>query len=71
MSHAILPTAIISLVLCAAYASVFVAWMLIPAVSDELLRAEIGYAGGTALLAVTLAALYRSDTRRLQARAMS
>jgi len=51
-------------------ASVFVAWMLIPAVSDELLRAEIGYAGGTALLAVTLAALYRNDTRRLQARAM-
>ena len=28
-------------------AIVFVAWMLIPAVADELLRAEIGYAGAT------------------------
>ncbi len=40
-------------------AVVFVAWMLIPAVSDEVLRMEIGYAGATALLAATLAWLYR------------
>jgi O-antigen/teichoic acid export membrane protein len=43
----------------------FLAWMLIPAVSDQLLRAEIGYAGATGLLALTLAALYRQGSRRL------
>jgi O-antigen/teichoic acid export membrane protein len=43
--------------LCAA--AVFVAWMLTPAVGDQLLRAEIGYAGATALLAALLAGLYR------------
>ena len=32
--------------------------MLIPAVSEQLLRTEIGYAGATALLATTLAMLY-------------
>ena len=40
-------------------AGVFVAWMLSGAVADQLLRAEIGYAGATALLALSLAALYR------------
>jgi len=40
-------------------AAAFVAWMLIPAVSDQVLRVEIGYAGATALLATTLAGLYR------------
>jgi O-antigen/teichoic acid export membrane protein len=40
-------------------AAVFLAWMLTPAVSDQLLRAEIGYAGATALLAAALGALYR------------
>jgi O-antigen/teichoic acid export membrane protein len=40
-------------------AGAFVAWMLIPAVSDQVLRVEIGYAGATALLAVALAGLYR------------
>jgi O-antigen/teichoic acid export membrane protein len=40
-------------------ATAFVAWMVAPAVSDQVLRVEIGYAGGTALLAAMLAALYR------------
>jgi O-antigen/teichoic acid export membrane protein len=40
-------------------ALVFLAWMVTPAVGDQLLRAEIGYAGATALLASALAALYR------------
>jgi O-antigen/teichoic acid export membrane protein len=42
---------------CAAV--VFLAWMLTAPVSEQLLRAEIGYAGATALLALLLAALYR------------
>jgi O-antigen/teichoic acid export membrane protein len=45
---------------CWALAAVaFVAWMLTPAVGEQLLRAEIGYAGATALLAFTLSGLYR------------
>ncbi|HEX2102826.1 MAG TPA: hypothetical protein VHF51_04200 [Solirubrobacteraceae bacterium] len=36
----------------------FVAWMLAPVIDDELLRAEAGYAGATALLCALLAALY-------------
>jgi O-antigen/teichoic acid export membrane protein len=45
---------------CWALAAVaFVVWMLIPAVSEQLLRTEIGYAGATALLAIALASLYR------------
>jgi O-antigen/teichoic acid export membrane protein len=47
-------------------AVVFLAWMLIPAVSDQLLRAEIGYAGATGVLALSLAALYRQGSRRLE-----
>jgi O-antigen/teichoic acid export membrane protein len=43
-------------------ALVFLAWMLSPVVEGELLRTEIGYAGATALLAMTLAALYRRGT---------
>jgi O-antigen/teichoic acid export membrane protein len=43
--------------LCAA--AVFVGWMVTPAVGEELLRAEIGYAGATALLVLLLGALYR------------
>jgi O-antigen/teichoic acid export membrane protein len=42
-----------------AAASAFLAWMLTPAVSDELARTEIGYAGATALLALLLWRLYR------------
>jgi O-antigen/teichoic acid export membrane protein len=40
-------------------AVVFLAWMIAPVVGDQLLRAEIGYAGATALLASALAALYK------------
>ncbi|MGP0100866.1 MAG: hypothetical protein ACLPUT_04490 [Solirubrobacteraceae bacterium] len=43
--------------LCAAVA--FLVWMLSSPVGEQLLRAEIGYAGATALLALMLAALYR------------
>lgn len=42
---------------CAAV--VFLVWMLVSPVGEQLLRAEIGYAGATALLAALLAALYR------------
>ena len=40
-------------------AALLVAWMLTPAISGQLLRAEIGYAGATGLLALLLATLYR------------
>ncbi len=40
-------------------AVVFVAWMLTPLVSEELLRTEIGYLGATSLLALMLGAVYR------------
>jgi O-antigen/teichoic acid export membrane protein len=42
-----------------AAAIVFLGWMLSPVVGDQLLRAEIGYAGATGLLALALALLYR------------
>ncbi len=50
-------------------AVVFVAWMFTPAVGEQLLRAEIGYAGATALLAAALGALYRRGGRQGEARA--
>ena len=40
-------------------AVLFVIWTLISLVPDQLTRVEIGYAGGTALLATLLALLYR------------
>ncbi|MEA2216718.1 MAG: hypothetical protein QOK19_2279 [Solirubrobacteraceae bacterium] len=40
-------------------ATAFVVWMVTPAISDQVLRVEVGYAGATALLAATLAVLYR------------
>jgi hypothetical protein len=40
-------------------AGVFLAWMLSGAVSNELTRTEIGYAGATALLAALLWSVYR------------
>jgi O-antigen/teichoic acid export membrane protein len=46
---------------CAAV--VFLVWMLSSPVSEQLLRAEIGYAGATALLALMLAMLYRRGSR--------
>jgi hypothetical protein len=49
---------------CAAV--VLVAWMFTPAVGEQLLRAEIGYAGATALLAALLAALYRRSSAGAQ-----
>jgi O-antigen/teichoic acid export membrane protein len=50
-------------------AALFVAWMLLGVISEQLLRAEIGYAGATAVLALALTVLYRQGTRQLQARA--
>ncbi len=39
---------------------VFVAWMLSPAIEDQLLRTEVGYCCATALLAALLAIVYRA-----------
>jgi O-antigen/teichoic acid export membrane protein len=44
-------------------AAAFVAWMLVPAIDDQLLRAEVGYAGAAALLCALLAALYAAGAR--------
>jgi O-antigen/teichoic acid export membrane protein len=41
-------------------AAVFVVWMVIPVIDDELVRAEIGYAGAAVLLCALLGALYRA-----------
>jgi len=49
-------------------AAAFLAWMFTPAVSEQLLRTEIGYAGATALLALTLATLYRRSAPAEQVR---
>ena len=40
-------------------ACVFIVWMLAPLVGEEVLRAEIGYAGATAALVGFLFVLYR------------
>jgi len=48
-------------------AALFVGWMLSGAISEQLLRVEVGYAGATAVLALALALLYRQGTRQLQA----
>jgi O-antigen/teichoic acid export membrane protein len=39
-------------------AGAFLAWMLAPVMDDQLLRAEVGYFGGAALLCVLLTAVY-------------
>ncbi len=44
-------------------AAVFVGWMLSGAISEQLLRAEVGYAGATALLALALTLLYKQGTQ--------
>jgi O-antigen/teichoic acid export membrane protein len=44
-------------------AGAFLAWMLTPAVANQLTRTEIGYAGATGLLAVLLWTLYRQGSR--------
>jgi len=50
-------------------AVVFLAWMFTPAVNEQVLRAEIGYAGATALLALLLWTLYRQGSSALGRRA--
>lgn len=40
-------------------AVVFVGWMLLPVVGDELVRAEVGYLGAAGLLCALLALVYR------------
>ena len=42
-----------------AAALVLVAWLLVPAIDDELLRVEVGYLGATAVLCALLAVVYR------------
>jgi O-antigen/teichoic acid export membrane protein len=42
----------------------FVAWMVLPVVDDELVRAEVGYAGAAALLCAMLYGLYRVSAPR-------
>ena len=42
---------------------VFVVWMLSPVVDDQLVRAEVGYAGAAALLCAMLAVLYARGRR--------
>jgi O-antigen/teichoic acid export membrane protein len=42
-----------------AAAAAFVGWMFLPVVSEQLLRAEVGYLGATTLLAGLLGVLYR------------
>ena len=42
-----------------AAAATFVVWMVLPVVGDELMRAEVGYAGATGLLCLMLYVLYR------------
>ncbi len=41
----------------------FLGWMFIPLIGEQLLRTEIGYAGATFVLALSLAALYRRGGR--------
>ncbi|TMK25560.1 MAG: hypothetical protein E6G62_04900 [Actinobacteria bacterium] len=43
--------------------------MLVPVLDDQLLRTEVGYAGATAVLALTLAAVYRRSRERPGSRA--
>jgi O-antigen/teichoic acid export membrane protein len=43
-------------------AAAFVVFMLSPLVDDELVRAQVGYAGAAALLAALLAAVYRATS---------
>ena len=44
----------------------FLAWMLAPVVSEELLRTEVGYLGATSVLALMLGAVYRRGTQAAQ-----
>jgi O-antigen/teichoic acid export membrane protein len=42
-------------------AAAFIVWMVLPVIDDELVRAEVGYAGAAALLCALLGSLYRTD----------
>jgi O-antigen/teichoic acid export membrane protein len=44
-------------------AAAFVGWMFLPAIGNQLLRAEVGYAGATGLLAAALTIVYRQGSR--------
>jgi O-antigen/teichoic acid export membrane protein len=44
-------------------AALFLGWMFVPLIGEQLLRTEVGYAGATLVLAVSLAALYRRGGR--------
>jgi O-antigen/teichoic acid export membrane protein len=46
-------------------AAAFVGWMLLPAIGDELARAEVGYLGAALLLCALLTALYRRPRTHL------
>jgi O-antigen/teichoic acid export membrane protein len=45
-------------------AALFLGWMFLPVIDDELLRAEVGYLGAAGLLCAALYALYRRADRR-------
>ena len=45
-------------------AAAFLVWTLLPIISDEILRVELGYLGATAVLAIWLWGIYRRDGRR-------
>jgi O-antigen/teichoic acid export membrane protein len=51
-----------------ASAGAFVVFMLSPLVDDQLLRAELGYAGATALLCALLAIVYRRGSATVSSR---
>ena len=42
-------------------AAAFIVWMVVPVIDDELVRAEVGYAGAAVLLCTLLVSLYRTD----------
>jgi O-antigen/teichoic acid export membrane protein len=42
-------------------AAAFIVWMVVPVIDDELVRAEVGYAGAAVLLCSLLGSLYRTD----------
>jgi O-antigen/teichoic acid export membrane protein len=44
-------------------AAVFLLWMLLPIIGEELLRTEVGYLGAASLLALMLGAVYKRGVR--------
>jgi O-antigen/teichoic acid export membrane protein len=47
-------------------AAVFLLWMLLPIIGEELLRTEVGYLGAASLLALMLGAVYKRGVRSSQ-----